>query len=229
LNGVDYNYWNPCTDPLVPHHYAPDDPANKMRNKAALQELCGFEKNENIPLFGFVGRLAQQKGLDLLAAAMENLSRLNLQIVVQGVGEQKYQDMLRYLSTCYSSKLRLFLKFDEPIAHQIYAGSDFFLMPSQYEPCGLSQMISLRYGTIPIVYRTGGLSDTVQSCSSGGNGFVFEHYNRDSLIWAIQQAMQSFQSRKTFDQLVTKAFTYDFSWDKSAEKYVSVYERLLGR
>jgi len=229
LNGIDGKYWDPQTDRLIPYRYSGEDIERKLNNKAVLQNLYGFATEPKVPLFGFVGRLAQQKGLDLLAGAMEILSRMDLQIAILGVGDQKYQDMLRHLSTRFSAKLRLLLKFDEEIAHQIYAGSDFFLMPSQYEPCGLSQMISLRYGTIPVVYKTGGLADTIQSHVNGGNGFVFEHYSKESFSAAISEALMVYGDSARMTALVKKAFTYDFAWENSAQKYTEIYEKLLGR
>lgn len=229
LNGIDTEYWNPADDPLIRSHFSAESVDKKYLNKRDLQVDSGFSPEEDVPVFGFVGRLAQQKGLDLLSGVMETLSRQKLQIVLLGVGEQRYHDMLRYLSNCYSSRLRVFFKFDEPLAHQVYSGSDFFLMPSQYEPCGLSQMISLRYGAIPVVYKTGGLADTITPYHMGGNGFVFEQYTKESFLAAILEAIQVYQDRSRFRQLVRHAFDFDFSWRCSAEKYVELYERLVGR
>ena len=149
-------------------------------------------------------------------------------MVVGTSQKDEYDTFLNEKVRQYPTQLA-YRPYSEEMGSLVYAGADIFLMPSLFEPSGLGQLVSLRYGTIPIVYRTGGLSDTIQPCAVGGNGFVFEQYNRDSFIWAIQQALHVFQDRKMFEPLAAKAFTYDFSWDKSAEKYVGVYEHLVGR
>jgi len=230
LNGVDYNIWNPETDALIENQFCAKEINGKLKNKQSLQERAKLSQKDDVPVIGFVGRLDYQKGIDIIAEAMETIMTQNVQVILLGLGEEKYQNILRDLGSRYPEKLACFLKFDEELAHLIYAGSDMFLMPSRYEPCGLSQMISLMYGTIPVVFKTGGLVDTIRSYddSSGkGNGFVFEHYSAKSLADIVKKAVSVYRDSSVFSGLVEKAFTYDFSWDKSAKEYQEMYEKCI--
>lgn len=227
LNGLDYDRWNPSTDSSITKTYSSQNIEDKVLNKKQLQQDLNLPQESDVPLFGFVGRLSHQKGLDLLFKAMPELMKLDLQIVFLGIGEEKYHQFLEEAVRKYPQKLAALLEFDEAMAHRIYAGCDLFLMPSLYEPCGLSQMISLRYGTIPLVHKTGGLTDTIVDFDSeNGNGFVFEEYSEAQLIGTIQKALKIFHNRPLFSKLVKKSMTYDFSWEKSAGEYKKVYESL---
>lgn len=227
LNGLDYDLWNPQTDPFVQFHFSAATAVAKKDNKEHLQALLHLPIREEIPLFGFVGRLTHQKGIDLIAAAVPLIADLDWQMVFLGTGEEKYVQILEQLARRYPKKIAVHPNFNEPLAHQIYAGSDIFLMPSVFEPCGLSQMISLRYGTIPLVYRTGGLADTIAPVKEGGNGFVFAQYTPEALGRAVRQAIQYYHHPKNFAALVKRAFTYDFSWGNSAEQYAAMYRKLV--
>ena len=178
-------------------------------------------------MFGFVGRLSYQKGLDLLFKVMDDILEMDVQLVFLGVGEEKYHKRLKDFCKHYPSKVAARLDFDEAIAHRIYAGADIFLMPSLYEPCGLSQMISFRYGTIPLTFKTGGLADTIfHYNSTSGNGFVFDEYTEKSFLKTLKESVEVFHDRSLFFELIQKALKHDFSWDKSAREYKEVYEGL---
>ncbi len=227
LNGLDYDVWNPKTDPFIEKKY---DVSNfveaKQRNKLQLQKTLGLPEDHTIPVLGFVGRVSHQKGMDLLLEAMDEMLGLDLQIVILGQGEEKYIKQLMEAARRHSNKMVISLEFDENLAHKIYAGSDLFLMPSCFEPCGLSQMISFRYGTIPIVFKTGGLADTVIASDhpdQKGNGFVFENHTKEVFMRIIKKAVEVFSDKKIFNQLIRNAFLADFSWDVSALKYVGLY------
>jgi starch synthase len=230
LNGIDVNEWDPKKDQLIEAKYWPDNMQGKVTNKAFLQQHYGLDVNARTPLFGFVGRLSYQKGISLLMQAIEEIVAMGAQLVFQGVGEDKYQDMLIKAHQKYPKNIAVRLAFDERTAHQIYAGSDFFLIPSIYEPCGLSQMISFRYGTIPVVYKTGGLADTVMpydAKTQQGDGFVFNSYDKDALVRAIKKAVKAYQDKEMFDSFTTHVMHYDFSWETSAHEYKKLYEQCL--
>jgi len=230
LNGADYNVWNPETDEFIPHKYSASDLSGKQRNKEALLTQVGLPYNPEVPVIGMISRLAEQKGFDILAEAMERIMAMNVQMVLLGTGDPKYHKMFEKFAKKYPSKLSVNLRFDEPLAHLIEAGSDMFLMPSRYEPCGLNQIYSLRYGTIPIVRFTGGLADTIQDYdpeTGRGNGFVFRDYNAEALVEAIQRALNVYQDRTTWTKLVKNAMRQDFSWSVSAKKYVALYKKII--
>lgn len=231
LNGVDYTQWNPEDDPLVPHHYGPGDLSGKGKNKTALRKAFGLsEAGEEQPLIGMISRLADQKGFDLILRAAKKILALDLQLVILGTGQEEYHRKLRVLQKKHPRKMGLALTFDDRLAHQIEAGADMFLMPSRYEPCGLNQMYSLRYGTIPIVRATGGLADTIRDADQNpqsGNGFVFEKYQADQMLAAIRRAVRAFEDRSRWQELVDRAMAADFSWARSAQKYHQLYRRAL--
>ena len=230
LNGLDYDFWNPQTDQAIVKNFSEGDFKGKRENKTCLKEYFHLPEKEDTPLLGFVGRLTSQKGIDLIYQAVDEIGKLDLQMILLGTGEEKYHKILKEMNHRFPKRIAVHLKFDEKMAHQIYAGSDIFLMPSQYEPCGLSQMISLRYGTIPLVFQTGGLKDTIfpfDSDGKKGNGFVFTEYNKNAFMEAIKKAVQTYKNKKVFAELFHQAFTYRFTWEDSAQKYMKVYERSL--
>lgn len=221
LNGLDYSIWNPQRDKFIVKDYAQKNISDKYLNKEELQKLSGFPVKKDIPLFGIVSRLAEQKGFDILAQAIDKICRMNLQLIILGTGDLKYHTLLEDISKKHSKTVSLYLKFDNSLAHKIYAGSDIFLMPSKYEPCGLGQMISLKYGTIPLVFKTGGLADTV----TADNGFVFDAYTKDALIATMESAMDVYRNKEKWLQLISQAMQCNFSWEESAAKYVELYEK----
>ena len=227
LNGIDPNVWDPRNDPLITHQFSGANLAGKAANKKELQKSYRLPEKENVPLIGSVGRLSHQKGIDLLLESADKIFEADIQMAILGVGEERYHTQLKKLQERFPDKLAVHLQFNEQFAHQIYAGSDFFLMPSVYEPCGLSQMISLAYGTIPVVFRTGGLVDTIVPYTENGNGIMFSEYTVPALCHAVRQAMDLYQDQAAFTKLVQKAFTYDFSWTESARHYVDMYRECL--
>lgn len=228
LNGIDYEEYNPATDTRIAANYNAEKPAGKARCKAALQEECGFARSKKAALIGLISRLSDQKGLDLIRDIAKKLVKLPIQFVLLGTGDPHYEQYFRELAERYPRKVRSFIGFDSDLALRIYAGSDLFLMPSRFEPCGLGQMISLRYGTIPIVRATGGLADTISNFNprtGRGNGFVFKEYQPDALYAAIVRAIETFGHKEQWDLLVQRALMADFSWSTSARKYVELYRQ----
>jgi starch synthase len=221
LNGLDYDIWNPEKDTFIAKNYSQKTIEDKVKNKEELQRISKLPLKKDIPLFGIVSRLAAQKGFDILAEAIETICKMELQLVILGTGDQKYHVLLEGIVKKYPKIISLHIKFDDSLAHKIYAGSDIFLMPSNYEPCGLGQLISLRYGTIPLVFKTGGLADTVNE----DNGFIFDKYAKEDLIKTMKKAMQAFKAKKSWGKLVSSAMGYNFSWGASAKKYVELYEK----
>jgi starch synthase len=234
LNGLDYEAWNPATDTFIAANYDADDLGPKAANKAALQKQMNLPERPGVPLFGIVSRLAGQKGLDVLSEALPHLLELDVQFALLGTGEQHYQDLLSRIADQHPDKAAVALTFDNALAHQIYAGCDMFLMPSYYEPCGLGQMISLRYGTIPVVRETGGLADTITDfdpTTGEGNGFSFGDHSSVALLGAMARGIEVMKSPRVWGRLVQNAFASDFSWERSAEAYADLYQRAadLGR
>ncbi len=229
VNGIDYDEWNPQADPRIPHHYGPGDPKGKWQDKKELLKEAGLKATDKVPLIGFISRLVDQKGLDIVMPVLPKILQ-EAQVVILGTGDPKYHEGLQALSK-KASGLGLYLKYDEDLAHRIYAGGDFFLMPSRFEPCGLGQMISMRYGTIPIVRKTGGLADTVIDFDREpvtGTGFVFEEYTPEALWDATQRTIRTFHDDRQWSKVVQNAFGKDFSWEASARKYSDLFIRLKG-
>lgn len=222
INGLDYDLWNPMHDRLIYKKYGPKSIDKKYINKLNLQRECGLEEVK-MPLVGFVGRLAAQKGMDLVASSIDELSKMDVQFVFLGAGEDYYQNILECISKKYPDKISSFIKFDNELAHKIYAGCDIFLMPSRYEPCGLGQMISLKYGTLPLVFKTGGLADTI---IDGKNGFLFNNYDKKSFLDAVKRAVSIYQKKAKWNKLVKDAFKCDFSWNKEIKKYIQLYKKI---
>ena len=221
LNGVDYSVWDPNTDRFIMQNYSLASLENKALNKKDLQKICGLPQDKNIPVLGMVSRLAEQKGFDIFAQSLDELAKLDVQIVILGDGDLKYREILKSAAEKYPKVISLSLKFDDPLAHKIYAGSDIFLMPSQYEPCGLGQLISLHYGTIPLVFKTGGLADTIGK----NNGFLFSRYTPEELLKLINKATLVFKNKNKWSSLINNAMKCNFSWKVSADKYVQLYAK----
>lgn len=232
VNGIDYGKWDPLTDPLIPAKYGVRKPDGKAKCKEALQKKCRLDALPKTPLIGCIGRLAEQKGVDLVVNAVETFAPADAQFVILGTGEARYQDMLAAIGAKYPGRLSLNLAFNERLAHEIEAGSDMFLMPSRYEPCGLNQLYSLKYGTIPIVRRTGGLADTIADCTDEalkkgtGTGFVFNDYDPAKCREAVGRALTLFRDRRKWEKVVKTAMTQDWSWKRSAREYIELYCRL---
>ena len=235
LNGIDYEEFNPETDPWMAQNFNVITVSiDKEVNKLALQRAMGLPEKEDAFLVGMVSRMTDQKGFDLVAYAMEEmLSTMNIQFVVLGTGEYRFEEMFSYFQSKYPDKICAHIGYSEERAHQIYASCDAFLMPSLFEPCGLSQMMSMRYGTIPIVRETGGLKDTVDSYNefeNTGTGFSFTEYNAHDMMHVIQYANDLFTNhRNKWDALVLRAMTTDFSWNASARKYEKLYDKLISK
>jgi starch synthase len=227
LNGIDYEVWNPAKDPFLAQKYSKSTVERKRANTAALQKEAGLPAEAKAPLIGFIGRITGQKGFDILLVAFPRLLEAEIQFVLLGTGEKKYEDPIAALARTRSDVV-VWLKYDEALAHRIYAGSDFFLMPSKFEPCGLGQMISLRYGTIPIVRSTGGLADTVADVTdnpSNGNGFAFRDYLPAALVDAVQRAVAFYRAGRGWKSLAQRAMATDLSWKALARQYVALYEK----
>jgi starch synthase len=232
LNGADYTQWDPSVDERIPHKYDVRTLDLKAENKKALCAKMGLPYRESVPLIGIISRLADQKGFDLIGEAIDELMAMNCQTVILGTGEKKYHDMLEKAARKHPEKLALSLTFNNDLAHFIEAGSDMFLMPSRYEPCGLNQIYSLRYGTIPIVRATGGLDDTIQDCSGTAGsctGFKFNAYTSAEMLKAIQRAIRAYADQQGWRKLMKNAMGKDFSWEASAKKYVQLYRGLAKR
>jgi len=228
LNGIDYFQFNPLSDSFLFQHYDENDLNGKTENKLFLQKRFGLPQNKDVPLFGIVSRLVGHKGFDLMGTVLKVLLKMPVQIVVTGTGEKKYVRLFQKLAKKYPKKIATHLELDLEVASQIYAGSDMFLMPSKFEPCGLSQLIALRYGSVPIVHHVGGLSDTIcdfDVVTKIGNGFVFENYHELSFYGAIIRALEHYKNKDVWIPLVKNVMRERFSWDASALKYLSLYEK----
>ena len=233
LNGVDYAEWSPQTDRYLPQRYSDRSLYRKERNKVVLHERLGLEYDKDAPIAGVVSRLSYQKGFDLFFETMPRLvEETGLRFAVLGSGEPQYEGFFADLQRRFPGRVCFWRGFNEELAHLIEAGADFFLMPSRYEPCGLNQMYSLRYGTAPVVRRTGGLADTVQPwdpATGEGTGFVFDHFTGDGLLWAMTRAIESWRDRKGWQRLQKNGMAQDYSWQHQAAEYVAAYARLVNR
>jgi starch synthase len=232
LNGVDYDHWDPSADRLIPYKYSIEDMSGKQRNKEFLCDHFKLQCEVDIPLIGIVSRMAGQKGFDLIASAADQLMELHAQWIVLGNGEEKYENLFRYLAAFYPGKVSTYIGFNTELSHLIEAGADIFLMPSQYEPCGLNQIYSLKYGTVPVVRKTGGLADTVkdwdESVRNGkenGNGFTFNKYTGTAMYDALQRAVKTFDNKPVWHKIQQNGMKDIFSWEYSAKEYVSLYNK----
>jgi len=225
LNAIDYSVWDPKIDNLIYKKYSPENLEDKYINKKKLQSDLGLLVDKNKFLLGMVSRLAEQKGIDIISNNLEELAK-NYQLVILGVGDERYHQILKKFSKKFKKSFSLNLKFDETLAHRIYAGCDAFLLPSRFEPCGLSQMISYKYATVPIVHHTGGLADTVVDYEEEGGGFVFKEYSTFDFLLAVERAYKVFKKKKEWLNLLKKITKYNFSWDVSAKQYIKLYNSL---
>ncbi len=230
LNGADYDVWNPETDKHIARKYGPGKLAGKKACKADLQRIFKIPQDPDIPVIGMVSRLTAQKGFDLLEKAMEQLISRDLQFVLLGTGDKQYQEILNKAAAKFPDRVGARIEFDEALSHKIIAGSDMLLLPSRYEPSGLTQIYGLKYGTIPVVRATGGLKDTVEEFdpkTGKGNGFVFVPYEVQPLLDAVDRALEAFRDRKAWATLMQNAMAADFSWERSAQAYLELYKRLI--
>jgi starch synthase len=226
INGLDYDLWNPQSDDMI--YYPYHDFTGKMKNKVSLAHECNI--NVKRPFIGMVSRIAGQKGFDILTKVVDEIVNMGFNFILLGTGEEQYCSKLKTLSQVYGTCVSVNIKFDNKLAHRIYAGCDFFLMPSLYEPCGLGQLISLKYGTVPIVRKTGGLADTIKEFdpdTQAGNGFLFTEYSSKELMQAISRAHRVYCNRDLFKTLSQTCMEYNFSWGESAKKYKKLYQTLL--
>lgn len=227
VNGIDYDEYNPATDPYLERNYDFTTIERRVDNKLALQRKGGLPQNPDIPLFGMVSRLDEQKGIDLLLQVIDPfITETRAQLVILGEGREHYHKLLAEAALKYPDRLSAFIDYDERLAHLIYSGGDMFLMPSRFEPCGLGQLIAMRYGAIPVVRHTGGLADTVKDVTqANGNGFVFQNYTGIEMVEAIKRAEESFYHRAEWQNLMRRNMKLDFSWKASARKYEEIYLR----
>jgi len=230
INGVDYDNFNPKTDPNLVYNYSPYNYLKgKKENKEALREHFNLSEN-NLPIISMVSRLTEAKGFELIKAIIEaDLENNRYQFVLLGSGDSHLEDFFNYLSERYAKNVGVHIGYNEGLARKIYAGTDLFLMPSRFEPCGLAQLISLKYGTLPIVRKTGGLKDSIDpfnKYTKEGTGFSFENYDAQDLSHAINEALTAYKDKKTWKSLIKRAMNKDFSWTQSAKKYLELYEKL---
>ena len=240
LNGIDDEVWNPATDPYLPSHYSVENhcEAGKRANKETLLRQFGLEPDDEMlsqPLLGFIGRMVEQKGIDLLLDAIPSLlAREQARLVILGSGESRFEDALRELAALYPGQLLVNIGYSEALSHLIEAGADIFLMPSRFEPCGLNQLYSLRYGTPPVVHSVGGLADTVVDATpenlaeNRATGFLFHQPTSEALLQAARRALLLYQNKAQWQRLVRTAMSQDFGWEKSAHKYLALYEEISG-
>ena len=233
LNGLDYSVWDPAEDRHLVKNYSASASAGKLANKLTLQNELGLEQSQTVPLLAMVTRLASQKGIDLLLEIAPHLADDNLQLVILGSGDEYYMKQLQEMQKTMPRNLSVIFGFNAKLAHRIYAGSDIFLMPSLYEPCGLGQMIALRYGSVPVVRKTGGLADTIADRRNGvrdPNGFTFDENTAEDFLAAVKRAVAEFrESRTEWRKLVRRGMSADLSWQKSAEQYEALYQTELER
>jgi starch synthase len=231
LNGADYEYWNPRLDPLIPAHYSSRDMSGKKRCKKTLLKEMGLSSSlEKRPLLAMITRLDNQKGLDLALAILQPLFRQEVGLVILGSGDGALEEDLLKAADLHKGKMRVHIGFDEPLAHRIMAGSDMFLIPSRYEPCGLTQMYAMKYGTVPIVRAIGGLKDTVHefdSKSGKGTGFTFQPFERNALLAAIKAAVDCYGERKLWKKLMENGMETNFSWDLAARRYIELFRSMI--
>jgi starch synthase len=232
INGIDMDQWDPETDPYITQHFTATTLNKKQLNKSALQRRFSLPVNDRVPLFGLIGRLVEQKGIDLILECLPEMVSMDLQFVLLGSGDKDFEKQLQNLADLYPDKIAITIGYDESLAHLIEAGADIFLMPSRFEPCGLNQMYSQRYGTIPIVRKTGGLADTVTDAlpetlaKQAASGIVFSEASPGALLEAIKRTLILYNSADTWRKMQVIAMKKDFSWQSSAEQYLALYENL---
>lgn len=230
VNGIDYKEYNPEEDKYIYSTYSVNDLENKKINKEELQKELGLTVNKDVPMIGLVSRLTHQKGCDLIINILEELLKEDIQVVVLGTGDYMYEESFKSFQGRHPNKISANIKFSNELAHKIYAASDMFLMPSLFEPCGLGQLIALRYGSIPIVRETGGLKDTVtpyNEYDETGNGFGFKNYRFEELLNIIKYALKIYENKDKWNNIVRQAMSADNSWEKSAKEYIEIYNQLI--
>lgn len=231
LNGIDYNEWSPWRDRLIPARYNKKNTSGKALCKNTLRRECNLTESDR-PLMGMVSRLSSQKGIDLVAEAMDKIIKSSAQVIILGRGEKIFHEIFSELQKRHKGNLSVIIGFDNALAHKIYAGSDIFLMPSKYEPCGLGQLVALSYGTIPIVRRTGGLADTITEYNPNtgeGTGFLFDDYSVGAMLSAITRAKELFDDKIQWQRLMFNAMSMRFTWRQSARQYLTLYRKALKR
>ncbi len=230
INGIDTRVWNPEKDKMLPKKFNIKTIELKQANKKELAQKFGFEYDENIPIVGLISRLFDTKGFDIISEAFEDMMKLDIQMILLGNGEKKYHVFFDKMTRKYPKKFAAYLGFNDELAHLIEGGADIYLMPSKYEPCGLNQMYSLMYGTVPIVRETGGLADTVikfNEKNGEGSGFVFKAYDSAAMVKELQRAMKIFKNKKVWTKIMKNGMKSDFSWNSSAKKYIELYKTIL--
>ncbi len=230
VNGIDFEVNNPETDPRIYVNYNKDDLSGKYENKRRLQEDLGLDVRNDVPVVSLISRLVDQKGLDLIKAMMSELMDLGIQFIVLGTGDKHYEDMFKHAQYQYPGRVSANIKYDGTLAQRIYAGSDMYLMPSLFEPCGLSQLFAMRYGTVPVVRETGGLKDTVEPYNvytREGTGFTFANYNAHEMKDAVVRAIEIYNNKEEWEALVKRCMSRDFSWTNSAKEYENLYREIL--
>ena len=231
LNGIDEDIYNPEKDLNLAKNYSTTTLFDKEENKRSIQQKFGLPQSD-VPLIAMITRLTKQKGLELVQAVFHEILSENIQMIVLGTGDPEFEQFFREMEGMYGEKFKAYIGFNEELAHQLYAGADLFLMPSKFEPCGLGQLIALKYGTVPIVRETGGLNDTVQpynEFSGEGNGFSFTKFNAHDMLYTIRRAIYFYQDQEIWDQLITSAMEMKYSWAQSAFKYNQLYSGLVSR
>ena len=233
LNGIDMKLYDPAGDERIPAKYSVEDMSGKAVDKAALQRLVGLKEEPDVPVVGIVSRLVSHKGLDLICEVLHDMMELPMQLVILGKGDQKYEEFFHWAAQQYPGRMAVCLDYNESLSMAIYSGADLFLMPSKSEPCGLSQMIAMRYGTVPIVRETGGLKDTVQPYESwrdAGTGFTFSNYASGDMLYVIREAVYLYKDYPdAFQRLRQRAMSVDFSWARSAKDYLKIYAGITGQ
>lgn len=230
INGIDYDKYNPKKDPKIFQNYDIENLDDKLKNKTELQKLVGLPVREDVPVIAMVTRLVDLKGIDLLDYILGEMLQLDIQFIVLGTGEYRYEEMLRFYERIFKDKMAARIYFNEDHSHKIYSGADLYLMPSIAEPCGISQLIAMRYGTIPIVRETGGLKDTVEPYNiytGEGTGFSFYNINAHEMLFTVKKALEVYHEPEAFRNIMTTAMERDFSWNMSSDEYISHYERIL--
>lgn len=226
LNGIDTDYYNPETDKYLFANYSVNDLSGKKRCKTELQKMLGLPVREDVPMIAIISRLVSHKGIDLVKGVIESLLSQDVQVVILGKGETSYENFFSHIASCYQGKCATVIAFNQDLSRKIYSGADIFLMPSKMEPCGLAQMISSRYGTVPVVRETGGLNDSIKPYTGeSGNGFTFHDYNAHDMLYVINEAIRIYYDKNTWETLVKRVMTTDFSWGNQAGEYEKIYNK----
>lgn len=226
LNGIDTDYYNPETDKFLFANYSVNDLSGKKICKAELQKMLGLPVREDVPMIAIISRLVSHKGIDLVKGVIESLLSQDVQVVILGKGETSYENFFSHIASCYQGKCATVIAFNQDLSRKIYSGADIFLMPSKMEPCGLAQMISSRYGTVPVVRETGGLNDSIKPYTGeSGNGFTFHDYNAHDMLYVINEAIRTYYDKNAWETLVKRVMTTDFSWGNQAGEYEKIYNK----